>query len=254
MRKKFFTFALILFVVFLFWIVWIEFIGLKIWEVKELKIEGNEIIPTKILKEKLERFVGQSIFKIRNNSVKEKVKEISQLKDIRIKREFPDQILIRIVERKPFANLFCDKKYFIIDDEGYILNKPGMLIANVENLPVVKKIKEGDIISKIFLKRNYINVINKIVYELRGIVSAKDLQIDLNDIEDIIVYLGESVKVKLGNSSQLKEKLKKLNYFISLKNVDINKLDYIDVRFSDNIVVKYNTAVQKQEKNNEENN
>lgn len=254
MRRRIFTFIFILFVIFLFWVAWLQFINLKVWQIKELEIEGNEIIPTRILKEKLECFVGQSIFKVRSSIVNEKVKEISQLKNIKIKREFPDKILIKIVERKPFTNLFCKEKYFIVDDEGYILNKPGMLITNVENLPVVKKIKEGDIIGRTFLKKQYIDAVNKIIYGLKGIVQAKNIQIDLSDISEIVVFINEKVKIKLGDSDSLKEKLKRLNYFISLKNIDMNKLDYIDVRFSDNIVVKYNIEKPKQAEDYEKNN
>ncbi len=77
---------------------------------------------------------GSSIFSISLPNLKHRLEEIDWVKCVELERTLPDSIKISITERNPIALGQKDKKLFIIDDEGKIINEKNL--APFKDLPI----------------------------------------------------------------------------------------------------------------------
>jgi len=133
-----------------------------IFLLKKIHLE-DEISPS--LKGKLQKLIqdkveGESIFFLSLEELKKEVlTNFPEVKDIFIKKTLPNQLLIKIVERKPVAILQTTKlatasgtfpkNYFLVDNEGFVFAKtatfsglPLLYLPDEEKLFVGKKINQ----------------------------------------------------------------------------------------------------------------
>lgn len=158
-----------------------------------------------------------------------------ELRKVVVKRVMPDILQVVIVPRIPVA-LVKDFKYFPVDGEAVILSPQS---EAEEGLPVITGIsfwsrpKKGEVLRS--------NRIDWALALLKGIDESKVLtgyrleRIDVSNIRNIAFYLDNGLEVKIGHGS-LREKIKKLSTLLNDPKVDINNLEYVDLRFKDAVL------------------
>lgn len=111
-------------------------------KIKVGKVEhctGEEIVALSGLKK------GENIlFDISPSAAEKKLLKDPYIKTAEIRRKLPDEILIKIKERKEYAAVIYGTEYILIDDEGVVLKK----VDAVPELPLLsgieaKKIEPG---------------------------------------------------------------------------------------------------------------
>lgn len=65
---------------------------------------------------------GDNLFRTRKGKIKDNLKGDSYVREVKIERKLPNELVIRITEREEVAYLPYGKKYIVIDNQGYVLN------------------------------------------------------------------------------------------------------------------------------------
>ncbi len=101
------------------------------FQIKEIKISGNEKIPAdyiqNIVSQGIDRtivfFKSKSIFLADLNNIKKEITQNPLVASVKLEKKFPDIVYAKIEERKSAAILSHNDEYFLIDREGIIFEK-----------------------------------------------------------------------------------------------------------------------------------
>jgi len=124
----------------------------KFFSIKNIEITNNLIIEKEEINKKLFHLYNNNIFSINKNDIQIPLEEIDFLKNIEVKKKYPDTIIIKINETKPVG-------YIIKDNVKYLLD-------NSSNLILFKKNRNFKDLPNIFGKGaeiNFINFFNKLI-------------------------------------------------------------------------------------------
>ena len=123
----------------------------KFFSVKKIEVKNNFIIEKKEINEKLSHLYNNNIFFINKNDVQKPLNKIDFLKNIEVKKKYPDKIIIKINETKPIGHIVKNNVKYILD--------------NSSNLILLKENTDFKELPNIFGKEaeiNFINFINKL--------------------------------------------------------------------------------------------
>ncbi len=182
------------------------------FKIKTINIEGCNNLREEEVYELSEIKEGKSIFSVIETITKVKLKRNGYIEDAKIKKEYPNQILIQVTERQnDFQILTEDSKYIFINEQGYIIGNSeessnittitGMEIT-VEQSEKIKRLEEKDL--------DKMEDILHIKDEITGIEGLETIErIDTKD-EYIIHFNEDKLKINLGNASELSNRM----YFV----------------------------------------
>jgi len=204
--------------------------------IKEVELRG-ENVPGSYLADELSRMaVDENMFAVNLKDIESSVKrDYFEIKDIHVKRIFPNKMVFFIERRKAIA-LLSSKQYYSVDDEGMILKDVSK--NRRERLPVIKGIhvREKDIgkrlISPAWGKAQ------KLLEELSktGIAESYDIsQIDVANSRNLYFYIDDGLQIKIGGED-FKKRLRNLKRVLSDPEIDSSDIRYIDLRFKDIVI------------------
>ncbi len=113
----------------------LEFLNSENINIKIIKIENNEILEAKKIKESLNYLYHENLFFLNYEEVQKHLKSHSFIESFTIKKVYPSTLKINIIEKTPIAVLHNQKKKFYISDKGSLINY--IKIKKFENLPNV---------------------------------------------------------------------------------------------------------------------
>ena len=200
------------------------FLTKSVFEIKEVKIKGASRKLEESFISLKEQLIGKNINDINLDIIKEKISKDIRIKNIVIKRNSINGILIEIEEREPKYYLQYKKDIYILDKEGKIYGYLNDLETKDFPFIVVKSEEEIKILLEILDKVE--------ATDLKDIVSQ--IYIGKDDIINIVLSDGAIIKT---NKEVIKEKYDIGSYlFFDLSSK--KKIDYIDLRYED-YIVKY---------------
>tara|TARA_B100000963_G_C22615377_1_gene667056 strand:+ start:1849 stop:2505 length:657 start_codon:yes stop_codon:yes gene_type:complete len=159
MNKRFVT-GFILLILFTTFISKNE-ISLNKFKVKTIEIENNEIFDKKKLINDISFLYERNMIFLNSHDIKKRIQQKSLIKSLKIKKIYPNKLVIKISERKPIAILIDkDKKYFLGKKLVLIEYKE---ISKYKNLPLVYGDRENfEILFNNLKKINFpIEIINE---------------------------------------------------------------------------------------------
>ena len=86
-------------------------------------ISGLEKIELKFVEDKLQNYLGSSIFLLALDQINDSIKENNWFKEIYLNTNYKDTLFIRIEEYKPIGIYFFNEKYFFFDENGKIIDQ-----------------------------------------------------------------------------------------------------------------------------------
>ncbi len=105
------------------------------FKIENILINNNNIIKKKIINKQLRAFYNKNIFLIKESEIKKSLSKLEFLKDIEVKKKYPNTIIVTIYETKPIAILFKDKvKYLLDNSSNLIIYKENMNFVNLPNI------------------------------------------------------------------------------------------------------------------------
>lgn len=251
-KRPFFWF-LILFLVLAIGIFYI----LVFWEkfqVAEIKISGNQKVSTKDIEnivlsnitKKIFSFgkieiVSKSIFLVNQKQIAQEIENrFAQVETARIKRKFPQSLILEIIERRPFA-VFCGN----IAEKCFFIDKNGVIFESVETAPesfiIIRQSPEKELfLGQKIIDKNVIEGISEINKNLN-----ENFQID---VKEAAISLPEKLEIKTSENWQIYFNLEfdidlqvtKLELLLKQEIPPENRknLEYIDLRFKDRAYYK----------------
>lgn len=185
------------------------------FNVQEIIVEGNSIIPDDTIRSLSGIELYKNIFLIDKINITSGVEENPYVTTVNVSRVLPNKIKIQIEERiEKYLLEFAEGKYAILDGQGYILN----IISEFKDLPVIvgaetninelikvegnrnrlcqKDLKKLDIVANIIQTAQS--------YEVNSFIT----KIDISDANNIKLILESEDKVAyLGNCSDLNARI-----------------------------------------------
>ena len=107
----------------------------SILPIKIINIEGIINSNEKELNKNLEKLKGKSLIFISRNIIKESINDLNFIKEIKVKKIYPDTIKIIVVELKPLANFINKDNKFLILESGDLIEKSSE--NKFDKLPII---------------------------------------------------------------------------------------------------------------------
>ncbi len=199
------------------------------FRLKEIVFTGNEHLTDEELRSLAGLKGNENLITISSSRIFEKLIESPWIRFISVRKEFPDRLHILIREAEPFTLLDIKGRLFIIDDRGKMLQE--LKDTPIPFLPVIS--------GNPFGKREALSEALNLVSALKelGFIFEKDhIEVIAFKPQDIKVNLdGVLVKVGAGNYEEKLLRLLEMEEEIKKRKILV---DYIDLRFANNAVVK----------------
>ena len=191
------------------------------FEIKEIKIENNEILKDQELLNIFSFLYNKNIIFLNSYELKKNIDQNSFIEKIKIKKIFPDKLVIKVFEKEPVAILIDKnkKKFFLGKKIDLIEYKE---ILKYKNLPIVR----GEI--KNFKK--LLNDLIKVNFPTEQILSYRYFDINRWDIEMVDKKI---LKLPIKNYTA------GLINFMSIKNkTNFEKYKIFDYRLNNQLILK----------------
>lgn len=218
------------------------------FQIQELSVSGNKDISAEELKKMAEQdmktsfsFMGfdistASIFLSGTKGVDNLMEAFPEIERISVKKNFPNGISLEVVEKVPFAvwtDAFDGSKCYLVDSKGSFIKNYNDEEEYSSLVRVVQKEKIKDLDKKTALERislikkelggNSINVSSFDVYEEKVSVKSNVGCLIIFNINEDLEWQIEKLGIVLKNSKY---------------SSDLNKLEYIDLRFGNQAIIK----------------
>ncbi|MBI1807190.1 MAG: FtsQ-type POTRA domain-containing protein [Ignavibacteria bacterium] len=170
------------------------------------------------------------------------------VKSVSVNREFPDHLRIRIIEREPIATI-NDGQLWYIDAERvllpYVQSSMKLDVPVISGIDGVQKMQIGQTISNAELSQAIVllqtaQAIDTTIYHFIS-------EINMNGGKDIILYSSDDGVPIIVGRGNVEKKLVTLQSFWNNfgKSQSTEKLRYVDLRFDDQVVVKWQNDAQQ---------
>ena len=190
------------------------------YQFSKFDISGLEKIELKFVEDKLQNYLGSSIFLLPLDKINESIKENNWVKEIYLQTNYKDTLFISIEEYKPIGIYFFNEKYFVFDENGKIIDQinirdfahQSLLIfkgnsSNLEANSLINLLKNNDFEKK---------------YQIESLEFINKRRWDINLYNDMKLMLSEEDPNKsIQNFIMLQNKLSK---------TDINNIKTYDLR------------------------
>ncbi len=207
---------------------------------RNIVVEGTSIIS----KEEVQRLLNvpeqTSMYDMDLTILQNGVKQNSFVKSAIIKRDAPSTLRVMVKEREPVAILISSNssQLFYIDEEGYVLQQPQ--IQNTFDIPFISGISVQA--AQIGNRTTNEDVLAALRIVLLAKKSSSEIfnaisEIKIQQGKDILLYATQNgIPIIFGNTD-IEEKIVKLETFFEQYKQQIDSLKYIDVRFTDQVIV-----------------
>lgn len=197
--------------------------------VHRIVFTGNEHLGDDELRALAGLKTGENLLTLSSGKIYSKMMASPWLRSVSIRKELPDSLHILMREAEPFALLDLKGKLFIVDEKGKMLEE--LNGGQVPFLPVIT----GDPFTGREAFSEAINLVKAV--KSTGFLARKDhIEIIARDPEEMAMNVDGTVikmgageyETKLGRLTELEDEIRKRQI----------PVDYIDVRFSNKVVVK----------------
>ena len=190
------------------------------YQFTKFDISGLEKIELKFVEDKLQNYIGSSIFLLPLNQINDSIKKNNWVKEIYLNTNYKDTLFIRIEEYKPIGIYFFNEKYFVFDENGKIIDQIYIKDFTNQSLLIFKgnssNLKANSLIN--ILKNNDFEK----KYQIESLEFINKRRWNINLYSDVKLMLSEE------------EPNKSIQNFIMIQNklseTDINNIKTYDLR------------------------
>jgi cell division protein FtsQ len=217
-------------------------------KVQHLSISGTRVVPVEYILDQANVPLQSLIDTVDLYAVRERILQQPFVSSARVTVVYPDGIRIQIRERQPIASLntgqlrYIDRDAFLLPQIESFMKLDLPIISGVDSL---KQAKIGEMIINRELKQaiELLETAKSVDSTLYHSIS----EINMNSGKDIILFSTDvGVPIIVGRE-EFKRKLIMLQAFWVnfVKSQDVNRLQYVDLRFTDQVVVRWKTDSQQ---------
>lgn len=208
------------------------------FHIETISIEGNKNLETEFLSNLSLDFNGQNFYAVSKNDIYIKYSNIVRIKDMKIKKIFPNKIKLEIVERKALFNIkTTEGEIFPVDKEKIVLDNDKFYAE--EDLPVIctevpaSDIKFGTQVQDPFLERVFTFYENVYLQFPEFFDNVSEFFPRENEI--FIVEAKTGYKIVFGDE-EIVDKVKRYEFLEQNRTFEKGKI--VDLRFKDQLVIR----------------
>lgn len=204
------------------------------FEVNQIMVNGNQQLATEEIMRVVGDYKGQNIFLIPGREVVTKLMNYVRIKGVKLEREFPHKLIIKINERSGLG-IFetTDGKWVELSQGGKILGVYNEKLP--DNLPQIQDLKV-----KVMDKQ--VEMDKELTYLLRLLKSFYTEQIDITKVSyspyNIQFYFKDHSKLYFGGLDSIEKKLKIYKNIIEKMENNRKNIKYIDLRYRGKPVIR----------------
>ncbi len=226
--------------VFLALVVWglNFFYSSEYFKIKSIDIQDNAYYKDEDIVAMIDKIIGTNIFEVDKKGVEDTVAgKLNWVKEAELSKIFPDKVIIKLVERKPYLKIVCRDEYFLVDDEGVVLDKinEGEIDSYGHLILVRNAVSYSVNIGEKIAKKNVLSCAE--VYRVfdAGLKNmVKEARIEENLSGDIVFETNDGKEIIFGDSSYAVEKIEALKQLLK----EETNCNIIDLRSPENPVIK----------------
>ncbi len=203
-----------------------------IFNIKEVRLSGNNTVHKEVINEKIGYVVGANLFSTSSSKIEKKMCEIPQISDVEVRKHiFPTYLELFISESTPAAYLLAGSTTIVIDsdlrviDDADIFNKdilPSISGVSVEsyelNSPLnIKTEEKREILESLLKSLETMGHISKVTY------------ISVDDLTSIKFNYDNRLEVHCGSQLELDRKIRMFSEVIKTSTIKDNSMGVIDV-------------------------
>ncbi len=226
--------------------------------IKHIQIRNHYFIPIELFRKECAPFFSKNgiwlwLF---GQARRDLLRNIPQLSHVSISIDFPNTLIIRVKEKEPFISSFIEGKSYILSKEGAILNvtvdeafssSHSLYSIPAPSEPYLDKLKHLIIIKGLpassvsghwimpQLMRTILRVVDTVAHKLPN----REFQIEFEGENDLTLLVNDALPVQIGDLTNIEYKMTILNAFLNYLEIEKKTVDYIDLRVSNKIFVKF---------------
>jgi len=209
-------------------------------DVEKVEVEGNILISAEAIIKESGIKISSGLYDYDLKDIEKRIEKNSYVKKAIVQRELPSIISIKVIERKPLA-IYSSGDLFYIDEEKKIMKYN--LHHELLDLPVITGIKidtnmKSEILDTLIftlktLREKYINLYNQIS------------EINILNQKEMIFYSNNFCVPIIVGSDNILHKIENLDAFWKTYSIfeNLNNINSIDLRFNDQVVVRWNNKL-----------
>ncbi len=105
------------------------------FKIKEIKLENNKILKDQEIKKNLSFLYDTNIFFINKYEIKKVLERNKFINSLKIKKVYPDKLVIEIFEKEPLAIIIHNKQKFFLGEKIDLIEYKD--ISNYKQLPII---------------------------------------------------------------------------------------------------------------------
>jgi len=218
-------------------------LSLPVWQISSVKVAGINYLPEAKMISTAKIPQGENIFLIDLDEVRARFSNMIQIKEIKIKRKLPSTIVIEIKERAPYAIVVIGGTTSLVDEDGYVIAGKSLSSSiyklDISKYPVIRGVNKKNLEKGMRLDQNDREFVRTALEMLSKFIDISAIQIEVGDREDIVIYIEDILKVKIGAPSDIERKIKIIKAMRDSVQGKWTKITYIDVRVPDSPVIKF---------------
>jgi cell division septal protein FtsQ len=196
--------------------------------VSDIEVSGNYHLSKDDVIRSLNINRGANLLTLELNVVEARLKSNPWIKDVSLRKQMPDTLMIRIKEAEPKALLYQNNSTYLVEEEGNMLEQ--VMSEGTAFLPVIRSDNTENNKKGIQEAIQLIEALNK-----KGILARKEsVEIRLNSYGPDMVVDGSIIKVGYGDYMDKLARWEELEPEVT----KLGQTSYIDLRFRDRVIVK----------------
>jgi len=210
----------------------------EIFKIRNVIISGNDCLTDQKIFQESEINIGENIFLLGIKKSISSLRKDPWIREVSIKKIFPDKIKILVEERKPSAIVKNGNEYLQSSKNGFILCSVNYE-QNTSKLPLISGLSlKNTGIGERILENEYRTAL-EIIHCIEVILPKVFCEVTVLDQDDFFIYnKDKSVKIRANKADEIIGKENMLrDAFTKISNEKL-LVDYIDLRFKDSLVIK----------------
>lgn len=218
------------------------FVNADIFKVKMIKIESALSF---IQYRDIGSIRGKSIFKVNLKDIQANLTaKYPQMAEIRIIKEYPDQISIEAKKRLPFAQILVRNRVVILDQKGVVLSES---LKSDDRLPFINGMKGNYFRIGLPIRGPQMACALEILryYRIEKSLTAFPLtSIHVLNLSEVFLTLNSNLIIKV-DKDHVEQKIKLLGFMLSRGDLELSQIKYIDLRFKEPVLGKNDVLNKK---------
>lgn len=194
-------------------------------DVKSVDIKGVRLADAKVMQQAASRAVGHNIILTRTGPILDQVRRLSEVRQVKMGRKFPNRMWIRVWEREPDAVLATARGLYLVQSDGFVFHKVN---TPPRNVPIIRVAENEHFVPGKPVR----SASAKCALRILGIARGKAIklgQISIDPSGDICLNMGSEFCVKLGEPDEIARKMSLLQKMLAHRPSIVREGGYINL-------------------------